>query len=58
MENALGVQVSHTAGNITGQLHPGEPAQMIVALQKLLQVSAINVLKTWKHTSDDLHKIK
>lgn len=45
---AFGVQVSHTAGDLTGQFHPCGPTQVFIAVQKLLQVSTIDVLKRHK----------
>lgn len=49
MEYAFGVQVSHTAGDLTGQLHSHGPTQVFIALQKLLQVSTVNILKRQKN---------
>lgn len=51
MEYAFRVQVGQTAGDITGKFHPGWPAQVFVAVQKLLQVSTIDVLQEEKDTS-------
>lgn len=45
VEDTLGVQVGHPAGDVTGQLHSGGPTQVFVALQKLLQVPSVDVLQ-------------
>ena len=45
MEDAFGVQVAQAHGNLTAQLHPRSPAQVLAAVQQLLQVATIYVLK-------------
>lgn len=46
VENAFGVQIGQTAGDVTAQLDSGGPTQVFVAVQKLLQVPTIDVLQT------------
>lgn len=48
VEYAFGVQVGQTAGDLTGQFHPCGPTQVFVAVEKLLQVSTIDVLEKHK----------
>lgn len=54
MKNALGVQVTEAHGDLQGQLDPCGPAQELIAVQQLLQVSTVNVLKKEKihHETD------
>ena len=50
VEYAFTVQVSQAAGDLTGQFHPRGPAQVFVAVEKLLQVPAVDVLQRDKET--------
>lgn len=45
MKDALGVQVGQTHGDVGCQFHPCAPAQVLVAVQQLLQVPAVDVLQ-------------
>lgn len=45
MKDALGVQVGQTHGDVWRQFDPCGPAQVLVAVQQLLQVPAIDVLQ-------------
>lgn len=56
VEYAFGVQVSQTAGDLTGQFHPRGPTQVFVTVQKLLQVSAIDVLQKDKERETQRNK--
>lgn len=54
VEDAFRVQVGQAAGDFTGQLHPGRPAKVFVAVQELLQVTTIDVLETERDTQKSI----
>lgn len=54
MENPLAVQVLQTPGDVQRQTDPDAPRQAEVAVQQLLQVTAVDVLQSQRRDKRDI----